>query len=351
MRALVVTPGGRAQPRIRDDFPEPKRAQGQLLVESLLVGVCGTDREIVAGSYGDAPPGEGELVIGHESLGRVLEADPDSGFAPGEHVVGIVRRPDPLPCACCAAGEWDMCLNGEYSEHGIRGAHGYASERFTLEASFAIKVPANLGESAVLLEPASVVAKAWEQIERLAGRCRSFTPTHVLVTGAGPVGLLAALFGVQRGYDVTVLDRAQAGVKPELVRALGARYTSGPVSSVTPRPEIVVECTGSDQVVVDVLAQTARNSTVCLAGVSSGARKVALAASSFNDAMVLENDLVFGSVNANRRHYLAALVALEQADKAWLARLITRRVALADFHDAFTPRADDVKVVLDLRAR
>jgi threonine dehydrogenase-like Zn-dependent dehydrogenase len=320
------------------------------LVESVLVGVCGTDREIAAGGYGAAPAGERELVLGHESLARVIEADPDSGFALGERVVGIVRRPDPLPCACCATGEWDMCLNGDYRERGIRAAHGYASERFALEASFAIRVPAALGDSAVLLEPASVVAKAWEQIARVAGRCRSFTPKQVLVTGAGPVGLLAALLAVQRGYAVTVLDRAQSGVKPELVRALGARYTTGPVSAITPKPEIVVECTGSDQVVVDVLAQTARNSTVCLAGVSSGARKVALAASSFNDAMVLENDLVFGSVNANRHHYLEALAALEQADKAWLARLITRRVPLANFRAALAPRADDVKVVLDMRA-
>jgi threonine dehydrogenase-like Zn-dependent dehydrogenase len=351
MRALVVTPGGRAQPRVRDDFPEPTRAPGELLVESLLIGVCGTDREIVAGSYGDAPPGERELVLGHESLGRVLAADPDSGFVSGDRVVGIVRRPDPVPCSCCAAGEWDMCLNGEYSEHGIRGAHGYARDRYALEASFAIKVPQSLGDNAVLLEPASVVAKAWEQIERVAGRCRSFSPTHVLVTGAGPVGLLGALLAVQRGYSVTVLDRAQSGVKPDLVRALGARYTSGPISSITPKPEIVLECTGSDQVVVDVLAQTARNSTVCLAGVSSGARKVTLAASSFNDAMVLENDLVFGSVNANRRHYMKALVALEQADQSWLGRLITRRVALASFREALAPRADDVKVVLDMRPR
>lgn len=110
----------------------------------------------------------------------------------------------------------------------------------------------------------------------------------------------------------------------------------------------MIECTGSEQLVVDVLGATARNSIVCLAGVSSGARKVTLAASTFNDSMVLENDIVFGSVNANRRHYAAALDALAQADRSWLDRLITRRVPLAQFRDAFERRAHDVKVVLEV---
>lgn len=348
MRALVVEPGTKTPPRVRSDLPEPHKESGQLLVESLLVGVCGTDREILAGHYGEAPAGSDYLILGHESLGRVLDADGVAGFTRGDLVVGIVRRPDPVPCVTCAAGEWDMCLNGRYSERGIRAAHGYASERYTLEHEFAIKVPSPLGTSAVLLEPTSVVAKAWEQVERIASRCGSFAPHQVLVTGAGPIGLLAALLGVQRGYAVTVLDRAESGPKPELVRALGARYFTGSVSTLDPKPEIVIECTGDEQLVVDVLSATSHNSTVCLAGVSSGARKVSLAASRFNDSMVLENDLVFGSVNANRRHYAAACDALAAADPAWLKRLVSRRVPLEQFTEAFTRKPDDVKVVLEL---
>lgn len=350
MRALIVKPSAKVPPEVRDDVPEPTRLPGQLLVEGLLVGICGTDREIVAGTYGKAPLGDDYLILGHESLGRVLAADTGAAFAPGDLVVGVVRRPDPVPCVCCAAGEWDMCLNGKYTERGIYGAHGYASERYVLEPEFAVPVPVSLGNTAVLLEPASVVAKAWEQVERLAARCSSFTPRHVLITGAGPVGLLGALLGVQRGYEVRVLDRAVDGLKPELVRALGASYVSGPVLELSPKPQIVIECTGSEQLVVDILGATARNSTVCLAGVSSGARRVTLTASAFNDAMVLENDLVFGSVNANRRHYASAVQALVQADQAWLQRLISRRHALADFAAAFERRKDDVKVVLDLEA-
>jgi threonine dehydrogenase-like Zn-dependent dehydrogenase len=183
-----------------------------------------------------------------------------------------------------------------------------------------VKVPASLGELGVLIEPASSVAKAWEQVGRVSARCASYTPRRVLVTGAGPIGLLAALLGVHRGYQVDVLDRALDGPKPALVRELGARYVTGP-----------------------------RNSIVCLTGVSSGARKLTLAASAFNNEVVLENDLVLGTVNANRRHYTQAVEALTQAEPTWLSRLITRRVPLSPFRDAITRQKHDVKVVLDLR--
>lgn len=350
MRALSVTPKQADSLRLRGDLPEPQRNRRELLVEAWLIGVCGTDREIIAGHYGAAPEGEAELVLGHESLGRVVEHDPDSRWQRGDLVVGIVRRPDPVPCRCCAAGEWDMCMNGRYTERGITGAHGYASERYTLQEAYAVRVPASLGANAILLEPASVVAKAWEQIERIATRARSLLLRDVLVTGAGPVGLLAALIGQQRGYRVRVLDRASSGAKPELVRRLGARYTTARACELDVKPEIVIECTGAEQVVADVLRANARNAVVCLAGVSSGARQVRLAASNLNDGLVLENDVVFGSVNANARHYAAAVEALTQADPAWLADIVTRSVPLMQYKDAFARRDGDIKVVLDMRA-
>jgi glucose 1-dehydrogenase len=348
MQALTVIPRQGGSLSLDADFPEPVRARGELLVESLLVGVCSTDREIIDGHYGEAPPLARKLVLGHEVLGRVLESDADAAFKAGDFVVGIVRRPDPEPCDACARGEWDMCMNGLYTERGIVRAHGYASTRFTLEQDFAILVPPALGELGVLLEPASVVVKAWEQIERIAARSAALALHNVLVTGAGPVGLLAALVGKQRGYAVTVLDLATEGPKPALVRALGASYSSEPVSRLPFRPDIVVECTGSEQLVVDVLAKTAHNSIVCLAGVSSGARKVSLFASQFNDSMVLENDVVFGSVNANRRHYLRAVDELMRADHTWLGRLLTRRVPLGSYKAAFDRQAGDVKVLLQI---
>ena len=144
-----------------------------MLVQGLQVGLCGTDAEIVSGGYGEAPPGADLLVLGHENLGRVLEAPPGCGLSPGDLVVGIVRRPDPVPCSACAAGEWDMCRNGRYVEHGIKGLHGFARERWRADVGAVVGVDAALADVGVLLEPTTIVAKAWEQIHRIGRRATS----------------------------------------------------------------------------------------------------------------------------------------------------------------------------------
>jgi threonine dehydrogenase-like Zn-dependent dehydrogenase len=347
MRALTVVPGQSGSARV-DEVGEPPLEDGAVLVEALAIGVCGTDREIVEGGYGSAPPGRERLILGHESLGRVLEAPGETGFCQGDLVVGIVRRPDPVPCFNCAVGEWDMCRNGRYTERGIKQRDGYGSERFRVEPEYGVKVPPALARVGVLLEPASVVAKAWEHIEHIGRRAR-WGPSRVLVTGAGPIGMLAALLGVQRGLNVHVLDRVTEGPKPELVRDLGATYHVGPIAEACPGADVVIECTGAAQVVLDVMSGTARGGIVCLTGISSGRHEVNLDVAAVNRAIVLENDVVFGSVNANRRHYETATDALVRADAHWLERLITRRVPLARWHEALERGPDDVKVVIDIR--
>jgi threonine dehydrogenase-like Zn-dependent dehydrogenase len=314
-------------------------------VQALALGICGTDREIVAGLYGAAPNGDERLILGHESLGQVQEAPEGSGFKSGDLVVGIVRRPDPVPCPACAAGEWDMCRNGNYTERGIKQRNGYGSEQFRVEPDFLIPLDPALGELGVLLEPASVVAKAWEHVMRIGARGAAWQPHVALVTGAGPVGLLAALMGAQLGLEMHVFDRVTGGTKPELSRALGAHYHAGGLGEL--RPDVVIECTGAASVVMDVIGRTTANGIVCLAGVSSGGHKIDFDIGDLNRTMVLENDIVFGSVNANRRHYRAAADALARADKKWLSRLITRRVSLERWGEAFERRPDDIKVVLD----
>jgi len=264
-------------------------------------------------------------------------------------VVGIVRRPDPVPCPSCAAGEWDFCRNGRYTERGIKALHGYGSERWRIEPDFAVKLDPGLGLLGVLMEPTTVVAKAWEQIDRVLARA-TIGPEHVLVTGAGPIGLLAALLARQRGYDVHVLDRTTEGPKPELVRDLGATYHAGAVGDVDPVPDIIVEATGASQVVLDAMGHTGANGIVCLTGISSGGHPIALDAETLNRTIVLENDLVFGSVNANMRHYEAAADALARADRRWLERLITRRVPLDRWREALTREEHDIKVVVELGA-
>jgi glucose 1-dehydrogenase len=344
MRAITVVPGQAGTARL-DDVPEPAADAGAVLVDAIALGICGTDAEIVGGHYGWAPEGAERLVLGHESLGRVREC-PDGDLSPGDLVVGIVRRPDPVPCACCARGEWDFCRNGRYTERGIKERDGYGSERWRVEPEFAVRVDPGLADVGVLLEPTSVVAKAWEQIERIGARA-CFDAQRVLVTGAGPIGLLAALLAAQRGYDVHVLDRVTDGPKPDLVRRLGATYHSSGVAEVG-LVDIAIEATGVGEVVLDVLTGTARNSIVCLTGVSSGGRSIDFDVGGLNRSMVLENDVVFGSVNANRRHYEAAAQALADADRDWLRALITRRVPLARWQEALERQPDDVKVVVAL---
>ena len=345
MRALTVVPGVPDSGEL-SDVPEPEAGDGSVLVASRSVGICGTDHELLAGEHGRAPAGEAKLVLGHESLGEVLEAPPGSGLQAGDAVVGIVRRPDPVPCVNCAAGEFDMCRNGQYTEHGIRGRHGFARERWRAEPDALMAVDAALGDLGVLLEPTSVVAKAWEHVERI-GRRAAWRPETVLVTGAGPVGLLAALLAVQRGYDVHVLDRVTEGPKPALVERLGATYHATPVRELPLEPDVVLECTGAGPVIADVLGRTARNGIVCLTGVSSPGRTVPVDVGALNREWVLENDVVFGSVNANRRHYEAGAAALAAADRSWLAALITRRVAVEDHAAALAPPGDDdVKTVV-----
>ena len=345
MRALTVEPG-RPNSIALEDVPPPPASDGDVLVRALALGICGTDREIIAGDYGWAPPGQARLSLGHESLGRVEESA--GGFAKGDLVVGIVRRPDPVPCPACAAGEWDMCRNGQYTERGIKARNGYGAEQFRLERDFTVKIDAALGMLGVLMEPTSIVAKAWEQVERIGRRSAYWQPRVALVTGAGPVGLLAALIAAQHGYDVHVLDRATGGPKPDLVRGLGATYHAGDLGTLA--PDIVIECTGAVPVILDAMGRIAPDGIVCLAGVSSGGHKIALDVGAFNRAMVLENDLVFGSVNANRRHYAAAAEALAKADKDWLGRLVSRRVPLSRWREAFETQPGDVKVALDFTA-
>jgi threonine dehydrogenase-like Zn-dependent dehydrogenase len=346
MKALTVQPGVAGSVRL-EEIPEPEAHAHHLLVQALALGICGTDREITAGHYGWAPAGRDRLVLGHESLGRVLRAPDGSGFSAGDHVVGIVRRPDPVPCPACRIGEWDMCLNGSYVERGIKSSDGYGAQRFQLEPGFAVKVDPGLGMLGVLLEPASVLANAWDHIDRIGQRTRSWSPKSALITGAGLVGLLAALMATQRGLDLHVLDRAEGGPKADLTRALGGTYHA----RYLPKDfevDVVVECTGAPQLVIDVMCGAGgRNGIVCLTGVSSGGRTLPLDSGNFNRSMVLQNDVVFGSVNANRRHYDIGAAALASADPAWLAGLLSRRVPLNHWREAFERREGDIKVIVE----
>jgi threonine dehydrogenase-like Zn-dependent dehydrogenase len=344
MKALTIQPGTPESLRI-EDIPEPARQGGTLLISALAVGVCGTDRELIGGQYGEAPPGRPRLVIGHESLGIVEEAPTGSSVKTGDLVVPFVRMPDPVPCDCCAAGEWDRCRNDRFTEHGIRALDGFARERFRVALDRVVVADASLGLAAVLGEPASVVAKAWAMVDSVT-RDACWTPRRALVTGAGPVGLLAALIGHQRGLEVHLFDRATDGPKPALARQLGVIYHTGEFNALPADFDVVIECTAAPMIAMRSASRTAPNGVVCLVGVAEHRPPISIDAAAVNDLLVLGNRIIVGSVNANRSHYEAGHEALRRADRRWLDALITRRIPFAKAERAFDAPKGDVKTVI-----
>jgi threonine dehydrogenase-like Zn-dependent dehydrogenase len=347
MRAVTVQPKVEGSVRC-EEVPEPDPSTGSVLVEAVAVGVCGTDVEIAEGKYGWAPEGRDRLVLGHESLGRVVDPGP-SNLSKGDLVVGIVRRPDPVPCPSCAVGEWDMCRNGQYTERGIKSIDGFMSQRWRIEPDYVTVLDPSLDLLGVLLEPTTVVTKAWEQVSAVGGRA-FWEPRTCLVTGAGPIGLLAAMVGVQRGLDVHVLDQVHSGPKPDLVAALGATYHHGRALDIGFEPDVVIECTGVAQVIADVMRAVGSGGVVALTGVGSGGRTTGLKLADVATEMVLQNNVIVGSVNANRRHFYKASHALARADRDWLAQLVTRRVPPERISEALVKQPDDIKVVVDFTA-
>lgn len=341
MKAVAVTPGDPDSLALIEEA-EPEAQDDHLIVEAVAVGICGTDHEIIESGHGSLPRGSSRLVLGHESLGRVVAAPAGSSFEEGDLIVGVVRRPDPVPCDACARDRADMCLNGEYLERGIKGLDGYASERYSLDARYAVKVAETLGLAGVLVEPTSIVAKAWRRI--LEAATNNLRPIErVLVTGAGPIGLLAALIAAQHDFEVHVLDRVTEGVKPKLVGALGGTYHSD--LEECPEVDAVVEGTGAASLIPAVLQRTRPNSVSCLTGVSGHAEET-IDVGALNREIVLENDVVLGSVNASHEDFRAAMDCLTRADPEWTSSLITRRVALSDWRAAYDRRGGDVKTVL-----
>lgn len=348
MKAITVIPGKPDEVKV-EEVPDPHPSEGAILVSGRLIGICGTDADIVVNGYGWLPPKSDRLIIGHESLGEVEDAPVGSGFSKGDLVAGIVRRPDPVPCEPCSRGEWDFCRNGRYQERGIKELNGYGSQMWRIEPEYLIKLDPSLGDEGVLIEPTSVVAKAWDQTMKIFERS-SWRPKVALITGAGPIGLLAAMLASQRGLEVHVLDRPGSQIKPDLVQSIGGTYHDGEAKSLGVRPDVVIECTGYGPLVFELADVVASDAVICLTGISSGNRSVPASLNEVNKELVLENTVMFGSVNASRQNYEQAAEALARADKAWLTRLITKRVAMGDFAKALDKGEDDVKVVVDLRS-
>ena len=345
MKAITIIPGTPNSVSVQD-VPEPPATEGTVLVRALELGICGTDFELISADYGWPPRGSNHLILGHESLGIVEDAPAHAAVRKGDLVVGIVRHPDPVPCIACAIDEWDMCRNMQYTERGIKEINGFGSELWRSDPAFVVKIDPKLSSLGVLMEPTTILAKAWDHITRIGERAL-WKPKTLLVTGAGPVGLLAALGGAQRGLEVHVLDRVTGGLKPQLVHDLGGKYHTGPLSKLGFTPDIMIECTGAVPLIAEAINLLGTDGILCLTGVSSPGHQATLDLGTINRTMVLENCVIVGIVNANRKHYQMAADMLTQADRDWLSRMISRRVPLPNWQKAFERNPDDIKVVIE----
>lgn len=355
MRAVAVTPK-RAGSARQVELPIPTTAPGMALMRVLEVGIDGTDTEINDGLYGEAPPGSDFLVIGHEAL-SVVEAVGEgvSGFTPGDLVVSTVRRPD--DCANCRAGESDMCLFGNYTERGIKGAHGYMGEYYSETPAFMVKIPPALRPFAVLLEPLSIVEKATFQAWKIQERMR-WEPKRAVVLGAGQIGILGTILLRLRGLEVHVYAKAPTdSLQRRILDSLGVTYENvddRPVMGIRDelgQIDFILEATGNSAVAFEAMAQVGTNGVLCLTGVSAGNRSIEIPADVINLQMVLGNRVVFGSVNANRRYFEMGLEHFQQGQQRWpgiFERLITRRAAFDDFKSALDRRPEDIKTLLTI---
>ncbi len=358
MRALTVVPGHAGTGAVRE-VPDPAPAPNEALVEVVRVGLCGTDAEIERGEYGVAPPGSDVLVLGHESFGRIARRPRDGGtdLKEGTPVVASVRRPD--GCPNCLGGEQDMCLWGKFRERGINGLHGFCAERYAERAEYLFPVPEAVADVAVLLEPLTISEKGWRHLAVAERRMTVWEPRNAIVTGAGPVGILAAVLLRLRGLEVTVVERTDKPARRALLARIGASYAAtsvAPLASVAHalgRVDVVIEATGSAAVAFASVAAVTANGAVILTSVTGGGRTLDLPADELNKHIVLDNVLVLGTVNAKSDDFRQGIADLAAAQERWpgfLASLITRRVPLARAAGALEHDPNEIKTVVEMGA-
>jgi threonine dehydrogenase-like Zn-dependent dehydrogenase len=355
MRAVAVVPGTKDSLHVRSDAPEPQPGKDEALVRVVEAGVCGTDVEIHQGLYGEPPAGSPFLILGHENLGIVESAPAGAVVAAGDLVVSTVRRPCPERCRPCASDQNDMCLTGNFKERGIKGLHGFMSERYAEDPHFLVKLPAHLSKFAVLMEAMSVVQKGIQQTVAIQQRL-AWDPRRALVLGAGPIGILAAAALRLRGLQVHVMATGPEGsFKDRQLREAGITYVSTRTTPILAMPQkmgpidVVFEATGATAVVGPSIQVLGPNGVCCLTSVTGGQKTFEIDIATWNREVVLGNRLVFGTVNASRVHFEMGrrdLEAIEELLPGWLERLITRRIPFTEAHQAMERAPDDIKTVL-----
>jgi threonine dehydrogenase-like Zn-dependent dehydrogenase len=361
MRALAVFPERRELRTI--EVPAPaRRGEREVMVRIREVGICGTDREIASFKYGTPPPGSDRLVLGHEALGEVVEVGPRvRTLARGDLVALSVRRPCDEPgCVACRAGRQDFCISGGFSERGIKGADGFMTELVVEDERYLVRVPRALAEVGVLMEPLTVAAKAAVDLDAILRRY-PWEPLglRALVLGAGPIGLLSAMMLAARNATTFVYSREAAnGERAELTRSFGAEYVSAgdtPLSDLpnrVGRVDIVFEAVGTAKVAFGALGALAPNGVFILSGMPSAHAPIEIDLDRIMRDIVLKNQVLFGTVNASRGAFEAAVRQLEQfmgLFPAAVRGLITRRAKLDDVPELLR-RPSGIKQVVELAA-
>ena len=369
MKAVAVFPAMQQTRLI--DCPEPRIASpSEVKLRMLEVGVCGTDREITSFQYGTPPSGEDHLVIGHESLGEVAEiGSAVSRLKPGDLVVTMVRRPCPhATCKACRAGRQDFCYTGDFSERGIKAAHGFLTEWVVDDERYMHAVPAELRQVAVLAEPLTIAEKALEQVWQVQQRLPWVDPAatseqsgngrQAVVLGAGPVGLLGAMTLAAAGFTTTVYSRSSGPHdKKALVGLFGARYVAAESHSLAQLAaevgniDLVYEASGASHVAFELMEVLGTNGVFVFTGVPGRKAPIELDADLIMRNLVLSNQVVFGTVNAGSNAYEAAIRDLGDFMKRWpeaVRRLITGRFPITAYSELLLGKPAGIKNVFTL---
>lgn len=364
MKAIAIVPQTTQVALI--DRPEPMlKYPDEIKIKVLEVGICGTDREEVAGGRAKAPVSSNDLVIGHEMFGVVVETGSAvTRVQPGDYALFTVRRGCGI-CEACLNGRSDMCYTGNYTERGIKGADGYQAEFVVDKEEYVVKLPVAIKDIGVLTEPMSVAAKAIDEALMIQGaRLKDFENINnwlkgrkALVVGIGPIGILAAFALKLRGAEVYGLDIVPPGtIRPKILEAIGGIYIDGTKMGVEDvddnisTMDFAFEATGIAKLQIQIIDTLAVNAIYVATGIPGGTRPLTLNGGTLMQQLVLKNQVIVGSVNAGIQHYEQAVDYLQKSKERWpdaIEKIITNRVHFTEYDKILhqhTP--DEIKAVI-----
>lgn len=332
MRAAVL----RAPEELEiQERPVPVPGPGQVLVRVEAVGICGSDVHYYRhGRIGDFAV-RAPMVLGHEPGGTVVALGPDTS----RHQVGQLVSLEPgVPCSRCAQcrrGRYNLCP--DVSFYATPPVDGALCEYVAVDEDFAHPAPAPLtAETAALLEPLSV--GVWACSKGGVG-----PGSRVLVTGAGPIGLVAAQTARAFGAtEVVVTDVAPHRL--ELARQLGATTTvdvrSTDLSDTGFAPDVLLECSGVPAVVDEALRTVGRAGRAVLVGMGGDTVPLPLAH--------VQNFEIEVTGTFRYANTWPTAIALAASGEVELDRLISHRYPLEAAENALTAADRDRTTVKPL---